>query len=363
MIRIGMSPRQSRPARAVATNAAVQNTRKGRDHARLFLSSLFCLPLLLLTPAGCSRGETPAPAEPPDAFEVGLLTTGSINDAGWNALGYEGLRRIREELGAEVTHLETNSAAAHPEGFAELGRKGFDLVFAHGYEFQNAALDAAALYPKTQFVTTSGSRIGSNVSPLVFEMEEPAYLLGMLAAMESRTGKAGLIGAVQLPPIASTFLAFRKGARSIDPAFEVREVYTGLADEQETRLAALALADEGCDVLMHQLSAQGPAVVEACRERDLRCFGTSRGQNDLAPEVMVASAVIDVPEAFVAIGRLVKSGKFEAKAYSFGLKEGIVTLAWNERHRLALEPEQMKVLDETEEEMREGRFVMPAGGF
>jgi basic membrane protein A and related proteins len=362
MIRIGMSSRTPRAPRGIETSAAVQNTRKGRDHARLLLSSLLCVPLLLLTPAGCSRGETPAPTERPEAFEVGLLTTGSINDAGWNALGYEGLRRIREELGAEVTHLETNSAAEHPESFRALGRKGFDLVFGHGYEFQNAVLDAAARYPKTQFVTTSGSRIGSNVAPLVFELEEPAYLLGMLAAMESRTGKAGLIGAVQLPPIASTFLAFRKGARSIDPDFEVREVYTGLSNAEETRLAALTLAEEGCDVLMHQLSAQGPAVIEVCRERDLRCFGTSRGQNDLAPEVMVASVVIDVPEAFVAIGRLVKSGKFEAKAYSFGLREGIVALAWNERHRLALAPEKMKLLDETEAEMREGRFVMPAGG-
>ncbi|MFN2239568.1 MAG: BMP family protein [Thermoanaerobaculia bacterium] len=358
-----MSSRPLRAPRGIETSAAVQNTRKGRDHARLFLSSLFCVPLLLLTFIGCSRGETPVPAERPDAFEVGLLTTGSINDAGWNALGYEGLRRIREELEAEVTHLETNSAAEHPESFRTLGRKGFDLVFGHGYEFQSATLDAAARYPKTQFITTSGSRIGSNVSPLVFETEETAYLLGMLAAMESRTGKAGVIGAVQLPPIASTFLAFRKGARSIDPDFEVREVYTGIASDEETRLAALALADEGCDVLMHQLSAQGPAVVEACRERDLRCFGTSRGQNDLAPEVMVASAVVDVPVAFVAIGRLVKSGKFEPKIYSFGLKDGIVTLAWNERHRLALAPEKMKLLDETETEMREGRFVMPAGGF
>lgn len=363
MILMGMPSHHLRPSGGIETSAAVQNTGKGRDHARLFLSFLLFAALLLLTSIGCSRGETPAPAEQPDAFEVGLLTTGSINDAGWNALGYEGLRRIREELGAEVTHLETNSAAEHPERFEELGRKGADLVFGHGFEFQDAALDAAARYPKTQFITTSGSRIGSNVSPLVFELEEPAYLLGMLAAMESRTGKAGVIGAVQLPPIASTFLAFRKGARSIDPDFEVREVYTGIVGKEETRLAALTLANEGCDVLMHQLSAQGPAVIEVCRERDLRCFGTSRGQNDLAPEVMVASAVVDVPEAFVAIGRLVKSGKFEPKAYSYGLKEGVITLAWNERHRLALAPEKMKLLDETETEMREGRFVMPAGGY
>jgi basic membrane protein A and related proteins len=340
----------------------MQNTRKGEDHARLFPRSLFCVPLLVLTLAGCSRGETPVPAGRPEVFEVGLLTSGSINDAGWNALGYEGLRRIREELGAEVTHLETNSAGEHPARFRELGRRGFDLVFAHGFEFQSAALDAAERYPKTTFITSSGSRISSNVSPLVFDLEQPAYLLGMLAAMISTTGKAGLIGGLQNPPIASTFLAFRKGARSIDPDFEINEVYTGLSNDEETRRAALALADERCDVLMHQLSAQGPAVVEACRERGLRCFGTSRGQNDLAPEVMVASAVVDVPEAFVAIGRLVKNGKYEPKSYSFGLKEGIVTLAWNERHRLALTPEQMRRLDQTEQEMREGRFVLPAGG-
>lgn len=359
MIRIGDAFLHGRAGRRSATLGTVENSNWGPDHARLLFFAVLSLLLLLPSLAGCSREKstTPPPGRP--AFEVGLLTSGSINDAGWNALGHEGLRRIRDELGAEITHMETNAAAEQTARLGELGSRGFDLVFGHGFEFQETALALAPRFPETAFVISSGSRVTANVFPLVFDLEQPAYLLGMLAAMESKTGKAGLIGGAQLPPIASTFLAFRKGARSVDPDFEVREIYTDGAD---ARIAALALADEECDFLLHQVSAGGRGVVEACRERDLRCFGTSRSQNDLAPEVMVASAVVDVPEAFQAVGRLAKSGKLSPRVFSFGMKDGIVSLAWNEQHRLALPAETMRRLDQTEQEMREGRFVMPAGG-
>src|SRR5437867_2984385 len=60
-------------------------------------------------------------------MKVGLLTPGSVNDNGWNAIAYEGLLRIQTELGAEISHQETRTPAefefqdARAEG--RLGRK------------------------------------------------------------------------------------------------------------------------------------------------------------------------------------------------------------------------------------------------
>src|SRR5438874_570201 len=204
------------------------------------LHSAFCIRLesramkkfavLVLILFACSRREDGGlkPVAPQQhVMRVGLLTPGSVNDNGWNAIAYEGLQRIHRELGAEVSHQETKTPAEIDEGFRSYGAKGFDLAFGHGFEFQDAALKAGKQYPNTIFITTSGSSIAPNVSPMVFQLEQATYLLGVIAARESKTGKAGVVGGINLPSIASTFLAFKAGAQSVDPKFEVKEIYTG----------------------------------------------------------------------------------------------------------------------------------------
>src|SRR6185295_17273275 len=92
--------------------------------------------LAFLFLASCRQHEAAAP--PADAapaakrFRVGLLTPGSINDGGWNAIAYEGLQRTKSELGAEISHQETKTPAEMLEGFRAYGSKGFDVAFGHG---------------------------------------------------------------------------------------------------------------------------------------------------------------------------------------------------------------------------------------
>lgn len=297
-------------------------------------------------------------------MKVGLLTPGSINDNGWNAIAYEGLQRIKSRLGAEVSHQETKTPAEFEEGFRSYGARGFDLAFGHGFEFQDAALAAGKLYPGTIFITTSGSSVARNVSPMVFELEQATYLLGVIAARESKTGKAGVVGGINLPSIASTFLAFKAGAQSVNPKFEVKEVYTGNFDDVgAAKLATLSLINAGCDFMFHQANEAGRGVFQACSERNVRCFGSNRNQNDLAPGVIVASAVLDVPAAFVRIATLVRDKKFVPQVQWLGMREGIVSLAWNDKLKAALSPATVAEVARIEADIRNGTFQVPRGKF
>src|SRR5947207_1463744 len=295
----------------------------------------FCVIAALIL-AACKQGETPAPTQTTSSsaaaapkMKVGLLTPGSVNDNGWNAIAYEGLQHIQKELGAEISHQETKTPAEFEEGFRSYGAKGFDLAFGHGFEFQDAALKAGRQYPKTVFITTSGSSVAPNVSPMVFQLEQATYLLGVIAARESRTGKAGLVGGINLPSIASTFLAFTAGAHSVDPKFEVKEIYTGNFDDVgAAKLATLSLINAGCDFIFHQANEAGRGVFQACQERKVRCFGSNKNQNDQAPDVIVASAVLDVPGAFVYMAKLVHDKQFTPKVYGLGMNENVVSLVW-----------------------------------
>lgn len=314
----------------------------------------------------CNRAEAPAatssaPATKP-TFRVGLLTPGSINDNGWNAIAYEGLQRIQKELGAEISHQETKTPAEFDDGFKSYGAKGFDLAFGHGFEFQDAALKAGRQYPKTVFITTSGSAVAPNVSSMRFELEQATYLLGIIAARESKTGKAGLVGGIKLPSIDSTFIAFKAGAKSVNPSFEVKEIYTGNFDDVgAAKVATLSLINAGCDFIFHQANEAGRGVFQACSDRKVRCFGSNKNQNDMAPDVIVASAVLDVPAAFVFMARLVHDHKFTPHVYNLGQNEGIVSLVWNDKLKPTLKPDTVAEVERVQKDIRSGKVNVPKG--
>jgi len=327
--------------------------------------------LFLLASLACNQQEQPtanstaaAPAPAKETLKVGLLTPGSVNDNGWNAIAYEGLQQIKQKLPAEVSHQETKTPAEREEAFRAYGAQGYLLAFGHGFEFQDAAMKAAAQFPKTVFITTSGSSVAPNVAPMVFQLEQATYLLGVIAAHESKTGKAGLVGGINLPSIASTFLAFKAGAQSVNPKFEVKEVYTGNFDDVgAAKLATLSLINAGCDFIFHQANEAGRGVFDACQERNVRCFGSNKNQNDQAPSVVVASAVLDVPSAFVTIATRVRDHQFKPEVQWLGMSEGIVSLVWNEALKKTMAPATIADVERIEKTIRDGSFKVPRGTF
>src|SRR6478736_2467441 len=126
----------------------------------------------LATTGACSCGsrkEQPkADSLSSPTFRAALLTPGSISDQSWNGGAYQGLLRIRDSLGAQISHIQTKTPAEFEENFRQYGNQHFDLVFGHGFEFQDAARAVGASYPRTQYVVTSGNTSSGNVSGMVF---------------------------------------------------------------------------------------------------------------------------------------------------------------------------------------------------
>jgi len=313
---------------------------------------------------GC-RGDT----QDASAFRVALLTPGSIADGGWNAGAYQGLEAIRDQLGAEVRQVETRTPAEFEEGFRDFAQRGFALVFGHGFEYQDAAAKVAAEFPATIFITTSGNTLRPNLAPMVFELEQATYLAGHLGARMSRTGKLGLVGGIDLPSIRSTFIAFRAGALAARPDASVREVFIGNFDDTAAaREAALALLEEGADVLLHQANDAGRGVFRAVSDRAAAgarvfAFGTNRDQNGMAPDVVLASATLDIPAAFVEVARRVRDGRFTPAPLRLGMRDGIVALVLNPALESQLPPALRGELAELERRIRAGELVVPRGAF
>ncbi len=319
------------------------------------------LAVLCVVPIGCTDTVEPPPAA---TFKVALLSPGPVSDAGWNALAYEGLLAIRDQLGAEVSQAETKTPADFEEGFRDYARRGFQLVFGHGFEFQEAAAAVAPDFPDTVFITTSGNTVRDNVAPLRFMLEEATYLAGMTAALLSKSGVGGAVGGMAIPSVESTLLAFEAGATAVRPDFKVIKSYIGnWEDVGAAKEAAKAQIQQGADFLIHNADAAGLGVFQAAQAGNAMVFGTNKNQNDIAPDVVLASAVIDIPGAFLRVAREVQAGTFRAAITKLGMAQGVVTFVFNPALSGKIPAADRARIEATQAAIVAGRVTVPSSEF
>jgi basic membrane protein A len=264
-------------------------------------------------------------------FRVALVTPGSIADAAWNSGAYAGLLQLRDSLGAEVSNVEARTPAEQEEALRSYAAQGYTIVFGHGFEFQGIAERAARDFPNTIFVITSGERVVGNVTPMIFRIEEATYLAGMAAGGVTRSEIIGFIGGIELPPIKKGFDGWTNGARAVNHKVQSRVAYLNTFDDAAAgKEAALAQIGLGVDVLTHNADAAALGLFQAVKEHPaVRVVGANADQSALAPGQVLGSAVLDLPRAFLLVGREVQGGTFRPHVEAFGIASGVVRFDWD----------------------------------
>jgi basic membrane lipoprotein Med (substrate-binding protein (PBP1-ABC) superfamily) len=328
------------------------------------LARLWHLALAVLAVSSCRQdpGQTAARSNESDTtFKVALLTPGAISDQSWNAGAYQGLLRIRDSLGAHVSHIQTKTPAEFEENFRQYGATGYSLVFGHGFEFQDAAKRVAPEFPHTVYVTTSGTTTGPNLAGISFGFAEASYLAGIVAGSLTRSNRLGMIGGTELPPVVESFRAFQAGARSVNPSVKTTTSYIGNWDDVSAgKEQALAQLSQGIDLIFQNADAAGLGVFQAVRERKTAlAFGSNSNQNAVAPDVVIGSVVIDLPLAFYEIAREVKAGTFKPRVVELGTHSHVVTLVLNPNLISRIPVPVRARVDSIQSLMFAGKFALP----
>ena len=278
--------------------------------------SLCVLPITLVILMACGGGrDAPTRDREGAAFLAALLTAGPVSDAGWYAGAYEGLQWLQDSLDAQISHQQTRTPAEFDEAMIAYASDGYDFIFAHGFEYQDAAIRVGAMFPETTIIVSSGGRLAPNVIPLRFKLEEGSYLAGITAGMMTTTDIVGMVGGVAIPPAEGTFIGFEAGARLVNPDVDVLVTWIGSWDDvASAKEAAVALIRRGADIIIHNTDAASFGVFQAVRQArdagdDVWAMGMNRDQNDVFPEVILGSAVLRIPEAFLTVARRWRSGE------------------------------------------------------
>ena len=328
---------------------------------RRFSTLVHAIPLLLTIACQDASRESRAPSTSASDFKVALLTPGPISDQAWNSGAYQGLLRIRDSLNASVSHIQTRTPADFEENFRHYGEDGYQLVFGHGFEFQDAAERVAPEFPRTVFITTSGSRVAPNVSPMVFGFEDPSYVAGVLAGSLTASNIIGAIGGTEIPPVRSSFAAFEAGARAVNPQVRVLISYVGnWEDASAGKEQAIAQIRRGADFIFQNADAAGLGIFQAAREaKTVAVFGANVDQNSVAPDVIIGSVVIDLPHAFLSVAREVKDGRFRARVLRLGTTAGVTRFVLNPGWRDRIPAAILARVDSTERRIFSGELQPP----
>jgi basic membrane lipoprotein Med (substrate-binding protein (PBP1-ABC) superfamily) len=267
-----------------------------------------------------------------DQLKIGLLVPGSINDGGWSNSAYQGLLKIEEEMGAEVSYMEVKSPADVVDGFRDYGARGFDIVFGHSYDYQDAAKRVAPQFPDTIYITSGGTTVMDNVSPIYFEFEQATYLAGVVAASMTRTGKVGSVGSVEMPAISKSIISFEDGLKDTNPDAEHVVFYIGSQDDVgKAKEIALAMINQGVDIFWVSANAAGQGVLQAVEEskaKGVKIFGSYGPWSESSPDVVIADLMIDASNAFKAATARILEG-FEPGEIRVGIEDGVVVYNWN----------------------------------
>ncbi len=329
------------------------------NRIRAVLSTTLHMSVFALT--ACAGGSEKA-ASTGGKMKVALLTPGPISDQSWNGGAYAGLERIRDSLGATISHVQTRTPAEFEENFRQYGAQGYDIVFGHGFEFQDAARRVGPDYPKTVYIVSSaGLAQAPNVAGIGFAFADASYLAGLVAGSVTRSKIVGTIGGTEIPPVRESFDAFAAGVHAVVPSAKVLRAYIGnWEDASAGREQASAQINQGADVIFQNADAAGLGVFQAARQaKNVLVVGSNSNQNSVAPEITLGSVVIDLPHAFLTVARSVADKTFKAEPISLGTQSQVVLLVMNDSLRSRVPAAMRARVDSLQKEMLAGRFTAP----
>lgn len=314
--------------------------------------------LMISTFAGCAK-EAPT-SSGKDDYKIVLVLPGPINDQGWNATAYQGLQLVEKDLGVKMEYLESVQQSDFEAVFTDYGTKGYDLVFAHGTQFFDAAAKVGPQFPDTFYmVINSETGVEPNVGGIGVREWEGGYIAGIIAAMNTETKKMGAIGSFPFPVIAGTLDAFEAAAQRIDPSIEVTKTYVNSwEDIQKGKETALAMAEAGSDIIFCSANQVGLGSIEAAKSKGVKAIGYIAPQNEVAPDTVISSVTYNTPGLFKSTVQSLIDGNLKPEGISLGWADGVLDMQWGD---MATQEVKDKVA-EMIEELKAGKIENPYKG-
>ena len=316
-------------------------------------------------------------AQPAVIYDMGGKFDKSFNEAAYN-----GAERWKKETGKPYLDFEIANEAQREQAMRRMADKSANPIIGVGFSQGSTMEKVAKDFPKLQFAIIDSVVKLPNVESVVFKEQEGSFLVGMMAAMASKSGKVGFIGGMDIPLIRRFQCGYEQGAKYANPKVEVTANMTGTtgaAWNDPTRGGELAKAQVsgnmtgttpaawndpargaelakaqfagGVDVVFAAAGGTGIGVYQAAKDAGKLAIGVDSNQNHLHPGTMLTSMVKRVDVAVYSLAKKTHPG-----VTVLGLKEGGVDYAMDQHNAKLVSPEMKAKVDAAKADIIAGKI-------
>ena len=264
-----------------------------------------------------------APAAAQDFKPAVIYDLGGKFDKSFNEAAYNGAEMFKKESGVDYLEFEVTNESQREQSLRKLAQRGATVIVATGFSQAPALKIVAAEFPNVKFTLIDDVVDLPNVQSLIFKEHEGSFLVGVAAAMASKTGKVGFVGGMDIPLIRKFACGYVQGAKYANPEAQVFENMTGTTGEawnDPTKGGELARSqfDRGADVVYAAAGGTGLGVYQAAKDSGKLAIGVDSNQNYLHPGTMLTSMLkrvdLAVYNAFkTAAGRYLEGRRADAR--------------------------------------------------
>lgn len=266
-----------------------------------------------------------------DKTKVALVLSGSISDGSWNGGAYNGIKWLEENRDdVETTYVENITVDDSKVVIQNLIDENNKVIIAFASEYSDVINELASENKDVHFIDTNiyGTDRPSNVTALNGNQGEGAFLVGVIAASLSKTGKIGSVEGFDFGDLSDNYVNFVAGAKYVNPDIETAISYVGSwTDTEKSKQTAIAQIETGVDFIYSSGDLIGVGVIAACQEKNVPVIGYGEDLNELAPEQVISTVNWNTGISFGTILDKIKDGTIKSKVYNASLADGSITLA------------------------------------
>ena len=304
-----------------------------------------------------SAAQTAATTTP---LKVAFVYVTPVGQAGWTFQHDIGRKDMERALGAAVQTTVVEDVPEGPDAervMRDLASQGHQLIFATSFGYLEPALRVAAEFPGVRIEHAGGYKTATNLNTYNVRAYEARWLAGKLAAQNSKRGVAGYVAGFPVPEVVQGINAFALGMRSVNPKATVRVVWLNAwFDPARERDAALALVNQGADVLANHTAS--PAVATVAEEKKVRLIANQSDMSAFAPKAQLAAVTPRWGGYYTQVARDVIAGRWKVAPVWGGLRSGMVNLTAIDAR---LPARQTKALEAARRALSDGRSAIFSG--
>jgi basic membrane protein A len=299
------------------------------------------------------------PAFAADIKPAIIYDLGGKFDKSFNEAAFHGAEKFKKETGIAYRDFEISNDTQREQALEKFAEDGNSPIVVMSFSFEQALKKVAPEYPKTQFAIVDTVVDLPNVRSIVFKENEGSYVVGVMAALASKTGTVGFVGGMDVPLIRKFACGYVGGVKATKSGDKVIQNMTGdtpAAWNDPTKGGEITKAqiDQGADVVYAAAGGTGVGVLQAAADAGKLAIGVDSNQNGLQPGHVLTSMMKRVDVAVYNAFNDVKEGKFKADIENLGLKEEGVDVAMDDNNKALVTPEMAAAVEKAKKDIISG---------